>query len=109
MWAESEVLKKVEKLDLSNNRLTQFPGEKLRSFEKLQSLVLAGNAIDNWPLPTEGHSLCLKELYLSRNCFADIPADAFATCAATLISLDLSGEKFQVYPWVSALSIWYRI
>lgn len=95
VWNQAGV---VEKLDLSKNLLTHLPAEELRRFERLNSLSFAANGIRNWPLPEfpEGCLSQLLDLDVSGNKIQEIPGNAFCSCAASLTSLNLSGELFDL-------------
>ncbi|BDA49887.1 Leucine-rich repeat-containing protein 40 [Coccomyxa sp. Obi] len=78
-------------LDLSNNLLSCAFAGGLSGCAQLKVLDLSQNRLTEWPLP-KNTLPNLAQLNLSGNSsIAEIPPDAFACCAASLQLLDLSG------------------
>jgi len=82
----------VRRLDLSACSLPSFPSSQLTSLVKLEALVLADNALRDWPLPPAPACPPLRSLDVSRNPLTLIPDDALSACLLTLTHLNLSGR-----------------
>ena len=60
VWQAAEHL---TKLDLSGNKLTQLPADKLGHCRNLRSLSLSDNKLTEWPLPSGGGLQEMEELF----------------------------------------------
>jgi Leucine-rich repeat (LRR) protein len=80
----------VRRLDLSSCSLPSFPATQMASLVKLEALVLANNALREWPLPPAPACPPLRSLDVSQNPLSLIPDDALSACLSTLTHLNLS-------------------
>ncbi|KAI3964622.1 hypothetical protein MKX01_020439 [Papaver californicum] len=97
VWESSDIVK----VDLSRNSIQGLPDE-LSSCSSLQTLILSGNKLKEWPgsvLRSLPNLLCLK---LDNNPLTQIPSDAFGALSKLQI-LDLSGNTTSL-PQPSAFS-----
>ncbi|CAK9183033.1 unnamed protein product [Ilex paraguariensis] len=86
VWESSE----IKKVDLSRNLIEELPVE-LSSCVSLETLILSGNKMTEWPgaiIKQLSNILCLK---LDNNILRQIPSDGFQA-ASKLQVLDLSGN-----------------
>jgi Leucine-rich repeat (LRR) protein len=86
-------LRKVRNLDLSGNRLLDFP-KILLTLESVQKLTLSGNSIST--LPIGFRNLNCEKLNLSENEFSSFPEEA--THNQHIKKLDLSGNDISDLP-----------
>eukprot|EP00803_Ostreobium_quekettii_P002403 evm.model.scf_741.3 EVM.evm.TU.scf_741.3 scf_741:61361-66874(+) len=87
-----DAMPSLERLDLSNNKIAVIPAEAFHEASHLQILTLNSMGLTAWPLPVhQGLLPNLLTLSVARNPVSSIPGDAFTSCAATLVELDLSG------------------
>lgn len=81
----------LERLDLSNNRLTGSPQAEIRHLQKLRFLDLSGNALTG--LPAElGQLKSLEVLNVSNNALTGLPMELGNL--TQLRMLDLSGNPY---------------
>lgn len=90
----------VNQLNLSNNRLEEFPGILFKTGSPLNYLVLSGNGMKNIPNGSmEGkYTYMLEALDLSYNKLTKLSDDFFATTLPYLSGIDLSYNSFSKFP-----------
>uniref|UniRef100_A0A7S1SKA5 Disease resistance R13L4/SHOC-2-like LRR domain-containing protein n=1 Tax=Tetraselmis chuii TaxID=63592 RepID=A0A7S1SKA5_9CHLO len=82
----------LQSLDVTGNKLSSIDPQDLSRCRELVTLQAGRNALQVWPLPLGASSLpSLVRLCVSFNPIRSAPPGAFASCAATLRVLDLSG------------------
>jgi len=86
----------IDLIRLSNNSLTSFPYDVLKSLTEIRALVLASNKINEIPANAFPES-SLEMLDLSDNFISSIGASAFSRLE-NLVKLDLSDNKLTVFP-----------
>eukprot|EP00873_Tetraselmis_striata_P013371 jgi/Tetstr1/433635/TSEL_000006.t1 len=82
----------LQSLDVSNNKVAAIDAAQLSGCRDLSALQLSRNRLAAWPLPAEpGAMPALRSLSMAFNPIRSAPPGAFASCAATLRVLDMSG------------------
>ncbi|OAD58266.1 Chaoptin [Eufriesea mexicana] len=100
-------LKRLETLNLRNNKIENLRRQSFHCLELLQQLDLSGNQITQLPTEQFRNLKNLRILNLSANKIRSLPKDVFE--GTKLEILDLSSNKFTVVPSPSFLEVGYTL